>query len=174
MNEKEARRHLIDKPNILIRIHPDGQVLYSVRLSLVLSCPMSLEYYPLDHQKCLIDLASYAYTTEDIKYLWKETDPVQQKAGLKQSLPSFDLQEINTGYCTSKTNTVNATIYLIYINSLLGRVFMFTCRIVNQTRIQFLLVAVIYPVVHVGRSFLDKFLAGQGQVGVYVDSFNFF
>ncbi|VDM55418.1 unnamed protein product [Angiostrongylus costaricensis] len=30
-NEKEARRHLIDKPNVLIRIHKDGSVLYSVR-----------------------------------------------------------------------------------------------------------------------------------------------
>lgn len=57
-NEKEARRHLIDKPNVLIRIHPNGKILYSVRLSLVLSCPMSLEYYPLDKQVCLIDLAS--------------------------------------------------------------------------------------------------------------------
>jgi len=30
-NEKEARRHLIDKPNVLIRIHPNGHILYSVR-----------------------------------------------------------------------------------------------------------------------------------------------
>ncbi|CEF67648.1 GluClalpha [Strongyloides ratti] len=104
-NEKEARRHMIDKPNVLIRIHPDGSILYSVRLSLVLSCPMSLEYYPLDRQTCLIDLASYAYTTDDIKYDWKEVDPIQQKAGLKQSLPSFELQDVRTGYCTSKTNT---------------------------------------------------------------------
>uniref|UniRef100_A0A914C3C8 Ig-like domain-containing protein n=1 Tax=Acrobeloides nanus TaxID=290746 RepID=A0A914C3C8_9BILA len=104
-NEKEARRHLIDKPNVLIRIHPDGHILYSVRLSLVLSCPMSLEYYPLDRQTCLIDLASYAYTTDDIKYQWKEVNPIQQKAGLRQSLPSFELQEVLTDYCTSKTNT---------------------------------------------------------------------
>ncbi|CAK5084087.1 unnamed protein product [Meloidogyne enterolobii] len=80
-NEKEARRHLIDKPNVLIRIHPNGQILYSVRLSLVLSCPMSLEYYPLDRQTCLIDLASYAYTTDDIIYVWKRDNPVQQKLG---------------------------------------------------------------------------------------------
>ncbi|EJD74807.1 CBR-AVR-14 protein [Loa loa] len=104
-NEKEARRHLIDKPNVLIRIHPDGQILYSVRLSLVLSCPMSLEYYPLDRQTCLIDLASYAYTTDDIKYEWKLTNPIQQKEGLRQSLPSFELQDVLTDYCTSKTNT---------------------------------------------------------------------
>ncbi|KAL3125308.1 hypothetical protein niasHT_000061 [Heterodera trifolii] len=104
-NEKEARRHLIDKPNVLIRIHPDGQILYSVRLSLVLSCPMSLEYYPLDRQTCLIDLASYAYTTDDIKYEWKREKPIQQKEGLRQSLPSFELQDVLTDYCTSKTNT---------------------------------------------------------------------
>uniref|UniRef100_A0A7E4W662 Ig-like domain-containing protein n=1 Tax=Panagrellus redivivus TaxID=6233 RepID=A0A7E4W662_PANRE len=104
-NEKEARRHLIDKPNVLIRIHPTGEILYSVRLSLVLSCPMSLEYYPLDRQTCLIDLASYAYTTDDIKYEWKAVNPIQQKAGLRQSLPSFELQDVLTAYCTSKTNT---------------------------------------------------------------------
>ncbi|KAI6171461.1 BMA-AVR-14, isoform d [Aphelenchoides bicaudatus] len=104
-NEKEARRHLIDKPNVLIRIYPNGQILYSVRLSLVLSCPMSLEYYPLDHQTCLIDLASYAYTTDDIKYEWKAENPIQQKDGLRQSLPSFELQDVLTDYCTSKTNT---------------------------------------------------------------------
>jgi len=104
-NEKEARRHLIDKPNVLIRIHPNGQILYSVRLSLVLSCPMSLEYYPLDRQTCLIDLASYAYTTDDIKYEWKKKNPIQQKEGLRQSLPSFELQDVLTDYCTSKTNT---------------------------------------------------------------------
>lgn len=28
---REARRHLIDKPNVLIRIHKNGQILYSVR-----------------------------------------------------------------------------------------------------------------------------------------------
>ncbi|KHN81457.1 Glutamate-gated chloride channel [Toxocara canis] len=66
---------------------------------------MSLEYYPLDRQTCLIDLASYAYTTDDIKYEWKVTNPIQQKEGLRQSLPSFELQDVLTDYCTSKTNT---------------------------------------------------------------------
>lgn len=30
-NEKIAHKHMIDKPNILIRIYPNGDVLYSVR-----------------------------------------------------------------------------------------------------------------------------------------------
>ncbi|KAK5983620.1 Glutamate gated chloride channel alpha subunit [Trichostrongylus colubriformis] len=104
-NEKQAQKHMIDKPNVLIRIHKDGQILYSVRISLVLSCPMHLQYYPMDVQTCLIDLASYAYTDTDIEYRWKETDPVQLKDGLNSSLPSFQLNNVSTTYCTSKTNT---------------------------------------------------------------------
>ncbi|CAD6184816.1 unnamed protein product [Caenorhabditis auriculariae] len=104
-NEKKLDGISSTNPTFLIRIHKDGSILYSVRLSLVLSCPMSLEFYPLDRQNCLIDLASYAYTTQDIKYEWKSTNPVQQKEGLWQSLPSFELQDVLTDYCTSKTNT---------------------------------------------------------------------
>ncbi|CAD5224559.1 unnamed protein product [Bursaphelenchus xylophilus] len=104
-NEKEARRHSVDKPNVLIRIHPDGRVLYSVRLSLVLSCPMSLESYPFDRHACPIDLASYAHTADDIKYEWKGHYALQQKAGLRQSLRDFDLEEVVAEDCSAKTNT---------------------------------------------------------------------
>ncbi|KHJ84257.1 Neurotransmitter-gated ion-channel transmembrane region [Oesophagostomum dentatum] len=59
----------------------------------------------MDVQTCLIDLASYAYTDNDIEYRWKEKDPVQLKDGLNSSLPSFQLNKVTTTYCTSKTNT---------------------------------------------------------------------
>ncbi|PAV68728.1 hypothetical protein WR25_15145 [Diploscapter pachys] len=65
-NEKQAQKHMIDKPNVLIRIHKDGRILYSVRISMVLSCPMYLHEYPMDQQLCEIQLASYAYTDKDI------------------------------------------------------------------------------------------------------------
>ncbi|KAK6757955.1 hypothetical protein RB195_015648 [Necator americanus] len=104
-NEKQAYKHMIDKPNVLIRVHKDGTILYSVRISLVLSCPMHLQFYPMDVQQCFIDLASYAYTTNDIEYVWKSDDPVQLKQGLSSSLPSFQLNNVSTTYCTSKTNT---------------------------------------------------------------------
>ncbi|KAJ1351254.1 Glutamate-gated chloride channel alpha [Parelaphostrongylus tenuis] len=104
-NEKQAYKHMIDKPNVLIRVHKDGTVLYSVRISMILSCPMHLQFYPMDVQQCYIDLASYAYTTKDIEYVWKSHDPVQLKHGLSSSLPSFHLNNVSTTYCTSKTNT---------------------------------------------------------------------
>ncbi|GMS80937.1 hypothetical protein PENTCL1PPCAC_3112 [Pristionchus entomophagus] len=104
-NEKQAHRHIIDKPNVLIRVYSYGMILYSVRLSLVLSCPMHLQNYPMDIQTCLIDVASYAYTDKDISYYWKDVKPVQQKEGLSSSLPSFKLEDVRTSECTSKTNT---------------------------------------------------------------------
>uniref|UniRef100_A0A158R592 Neur_chan_LBD domain-containing protein n=1 Tax=Syphacia muris TaxID=451379 RepID=A0A158R592_9BILA len=104
-NEKQAHRHMIDKPNVMVRIHKDGTILYSVRISLVLSCPMHLQHYPLDNQTCVIDLASYAYTTDDIEYRWAKDSPIQLKQELAGSLPSFELAAVNTTYCTSKTAT---------------------------------------------------------------------
>uniref|UniRef100_A0AC35U262 Ig-like domain-containing protein n=1 Tax=Rhabditophanes sp. KR3021 TaxID=114890 RepID=A0AC35U262_9BILA len=104
-NEKEGHKHDIDTPNVMLRVHKHGKILYSVRISLVLSCPMQLQYYPMDVQSCLIDLASYAYTDTDITYIWRIDNPIQLKAGLESSLPSFQLTNVSTEYCTSNTNT---------------------------------------------------------------------
>lgn len=57
-NEKKGHFHEIIMPNVLLRIHPNGDVLYSIRISLVLFCPMDLKYYPLDKQTCQIKMAS--------------------------------------------------------------------------------------------------------------------
>ncbi|KAG8182130.1 hypothetical protein JTE90_002623 [Oedothorax gibbosus] len=102
-NEKEGHFHNIIMPNVLLRIYPNGEVLYSIRISLVLSCPMDLKYYPLDKQTCSITMASYGYTTEDLVFVWKEVEPVQLVK--KLHLPRFTLEEYFTDYCTSKTNT---------------------------------------------------------------------
>lgn len=57
-NEKKGHLHNIIMPNVLLRIFPNGNVLYSIRISLVLFCPMHLKYYPLDQQTCFIYMAS--------------------------------------------------------------------------------------------------------------------
>ena len=102
-NEKQAHFHSIIMPNVLLRIHPEGTILHSTRISLVLSCPMNLKNFPFDTQICSIKIASYGYTTEDLVFLWKEADPVQVTKNLH--LPRFTLEKYLTAYCTSRTNT---------------------------------------------------------------------
>ncbi|XP_076182504.1 glycine receptor alpha 1 isoform X1 [Ptiloglossa arizonensis] len=102
-NEKEGHFHNIIMPNVYIRIFPNGSVLYSIRISLTLSCPMNLKLYPLDRQVCSLRMASYGWTTDDLVFLWKEGDPVQVVKNLH--LPRFTLEKFLTDYCNSKTNT---------------------------------------------------------------------
>ncbi|XP_050497431.1 glutamate-gated chloride channel isoform X2 [Diabrotica virgifera virgifera] len=102
-NEKEGHFHNIIMPNVYIRIFPTGSVLYSIRISLTLSCPMNLKLYPLDRQICSLRMASYGWTTDDLVFLWKQGDPVQVVKNLH--LPRFTLEKFLTDYCNSKTNT---------------------------------------------------------------------
>lgn len=102
-NEKEGHFHNIIMPNVYIRIFPNGDVLYSIRISLTLACPMNLKLYPLDRQTCSLRMASYGWTTDDLVFLWKEGDPVQVVKNLH--LPRFTLEKFLTDYCNSKTNT---------------------------------------------------------------------
>ncbi|XP_073998260.1 glycine receptor alpha 1 isoform X2 [Rhodnius prolixus] len=102
-NEKDGHFHNIIMPNVYIRIFPYGSVLYSIRISLTLSCPMNLKLYPLDRQICSLRMASYGWTTDDLVFLWKEGDPVQVVKNLH--LPRFTLEKFLTDYCNSKTNT---------------------------------------------------------------------
>lgn len=90
-------------PNVLLRINGDGSVLYSIRISLVLACPMDLKYYPLDKQNCTIEMASYGYQDGELRFQWKETEPVQIAKPL--TLPRFTLESHKTDFCTSRTTT---------------------------------------------------------------------
>ena len=57
-NLKAGVFHTITVPNRLIRLSPDGTILYSQRLTLTLACDMIFSNYPMDNQTCKIELGS--------------------------------------------------------------------------------------------------------------------
>ncbi|KAH8022643.1 hypothetical protein HPB51_000943 [Rhipicephalus microplus] len=75
VNVKAARVQEITVPTCLVRIFPDGHILYSVRLDLRLSCTLDFQLYPFDTQKCHIIMRPYAYTENEITLIWKEDNP---------------------------------------------------------------------------------------------------
>ncbi|XP_075740537.1 glycine receptor subunit alpha-3-like [Rhipicephalus microplus] len=75
VNVKAARVQEITVPTSLVRIFPDGHILYSVRLDLRLSCTLDFQLYPFDTQKCHIIMRPYAYTENEIALIWKEDNP---------------------------------------------------------------------------------------------------
>ncbi|XP_060792715.1 glycine receptor subunit alpha-2 [Neoarius graeffei] len=103
-NEKGANFHDVTTENKLLRIFKDGTVLYSIRLTLILSCPMDLKNFPMDVQTCIMQLESFGYTMNDLIFEWLEMGPVQVAEGL--TLPQFIIrEEKELGYCTKHYNT---------------------------------------------------------------------
>merc|ERR1719158_1766585 len=76
-NEKIGRFHDILTPNLYIRVFPNGDVLYSIRVSLICSCPMFLALFPFDEQTCPLSIASYGWTKNDLIYIWKDKGALQ-------------------------------------------------------------------------------------------------
>ncbi|XP_022059458.1 glycine receptor subunit alpha-2 isoform X1 [Acanthochromis polyacanthus] len=103
-NEKGANFHDVTTDNKLLRIFKDGTVLYSIRLTLILSCPMDLKNFPMDVQTCTMQLESFGYTMNDLIFEWLENGAVQVSDGL--TLPQFIMRdEKELGYCTKHYNT---------------------------------------------------------------------
>ncbi|XP_016331145.1 glycine receptor subunit alpha-2-like [Sinocyclocheilus anshuiensis] len=107
-NEKGANFHDVTTDNKLLRIFKDGTVLYSIRLTLILSCPMDLKNFPMDVQTCTMQLESFGYTMNDLIFEWLEKGPVQVAEGL--TLPQFIIRdEKELGFCTKHYNTGQST-----------------------------------------------------------------
>ncbi|XP_054635639.1 glycine receptor subunit alpha-3 isoform X3 [Dunckerocampus dactyliophorus] len=108
-NEKGAHFHEVTTDNKLLRIFKNGNVLYSIRLTLTLSCPMDLKNFPMDVQTCIMQLESFGYTMNDLIFEWQENGPVQVAEGL--TLPQFILKdESDLRYCTKHYNTARVAL----------------------------------------------------------------
>ncbi|XP_064637905.1 glycine receptor subunit alpha-2-like [Lineus longissimus] len=91
-NEKRSISHTVTVPNILLRVHPDGSVLYSQR-------------YPMDIQNCPLKFESYGFTTREVMFDWTSKTPVVVNGEVE--LPEFEVDKKNTALknCTVSYNT---------------------------------------------------------------------
>ncbi|CAJ0573155.1 unnamed protein product, partial [Mesorhabditis spiculigera] len=121
-NERNGWYHDLDQENRFVKIRSDGRIFYDRRLTLHLSCSMSLIRYPMDVQNCVVDFASYAYTTQDIQYEWDDP-PVKLHEGANGALPNFDITSFKNASCHSSTNTGNYSCLRVELR--LSRVFSF-------------------------------------------------
>jgi len=71
ITEKRTLRQFEEKKSLL-RIRPNGELYYSTRESLRLSCGMNLKMFPVDVQRCNITIGSYGYESSEIRYSWLE------------------------------------------------------------------------------------------------------
>ncbi|KAL4657360.1 gamma-aminobutyric acid receptor subunit rho-3 [Arapaima gigas] len=118
VHSKRSFIHDTTMENIMLRVYPDGNILYSVRVTVTALCSMDFSRFPLDTQNCSLELESYAYNEKDLMLYWKNgndslrTDEiVLSQFFIEQFNPSFGLSFY------SSTGWYNR----LYINFLLRR-----------------------------------------------------
>ncbi|XP_026883650.2 gamma-aminobutyric acid receptor subunit beta-2a isoform X2 [Electrophorus electricus] len=90
LNDKKSFVHGVTVKNRMIRLHPDGTVLYGLRITTTAACMMDLRRYPLDEQNCTLEIESYGYTTDDIEFYWRGGDGAV--SGVERiELPQFSI-----------------------------------------------------------------------------------
>ncbi|XP_067132630.1 glycine receptor subunit alphaZ1-like isoform X1 [Centruroides vittatus] len=96
-NAKHGDFQYVTVPNVLVRIHPTGDILYVLRLKLTFSCMMDMGKYPLDSQVCTIELASFSRTVKEVELQWLSDNAVSMYDGLKMA--QFELKSIKLSRC---------------------------------------------------------------------------
>ncbi|XP_044142175.1 gamma-aminobutyric acid receptor subunit beta-3 isoform X1 [Bufo gargarizans] len=92
LNDKKSFVHGVTVKNRMIRLHPDGTVLYGLRITTTAACMMDLRRYPLDEQNCTLEIESYGYTTDDIEFYWRGGD--KAVTGVERiELPQFSIMD---------------------------------------------------------------------------------
>ncbi|KAM9331759.1 gamma-aminobutyric acid receptor subunit rho-3-like [Pholidichthys leucotaenia] len=71
VHSKRSFIHDTTMENIMLRVYPDGNILYSVRVTVTALCSMDFSSFPLDSQNCSLELESYAYNENDLMLYWK-------------------------------------------------------------------------------------------------------
>ncbi|XP_076834375.1 gamma-aminobutyric acid receptor subunit rho-2a isoform X1 [Brachyhypopomus gauderio] len=95
VHSKRSFIHDTTTDNIMLRVYPDGHVLYSLRVTVTAACNMDLSRFPLDTQTCSLELESYAYTDEDLMLYWKNGDE-SLSTDERISLSQFLIQKFHT------------------------------------------------------------------------------
>ncbi|KAM7367528.1 hypothetical protein PAMP_013819 [Pampus punctatissimus] len=119
VHSKRSFIHDTTTDNIMLRVFPDGHVLYSLRVTVTAACNMDFSRFPLDSQTCTLELESYAYTDEDLMLYWKSGDE-SLSTDDRISLSQFLIQKFHT---TSRLAFYSSTGWYnrLYINFTLRR-----------------------------------------------------
>ncbi|KAL5103243.1 Glycine receptor subunit alpha-1 [Taenia crassiceps] len=107
-NGKEGFLYRMTVPNHMIRVSSDGSIYYSQKITMKLACEMHLRNFPMDHQDCDMDIGSYGYTIDQLKFIWDGDNALKFADGMLISefnTPSSTITEDCTEPQTTSTGT---------------------------------------------------------------------
>ncbi|XP_057311482.1 glycine receptor subunit alpha-2-like isoform X2 [Hydractinia symbiolongicarpus] len=79
-NAKKIERFVTSVRTVL---SPNGDVYVSQRMKAVCSCPMDLDEFPMDTQKCPFYMESFSYKSTDMELVWHKTPIIKENTDLE-------------------------------------------------------------------------------------------
>lgn len=118
-NGKEGFLYRMTVPNHMIRVSPDGSIYYSQKITMKLACEMHLRNFPMDHQDCDMDIGSYGYTIDQLKFIWDGDNALKFADGMLISefnTPSSTVTEVKLQLFSLKftPSYIAACFYSVY------------------------------------------------------------
>ncbi|XP_057292919.1 gamma-aminobutyric acid receptor subunit beta-2-like [Hydractinia symbiolongicarpus] len=93
INSVTSAMHHVTVNNHKLDIYPNGSVFWGTRVTVSPSCFLDLKAYPMDKQKCMFEILSYAYGSKHLRYEWsKEPGVIIMDTRMAQ----FNLVEFTT------------------------------------------------------------------------------
>ncbi|XP_004598597.2 gamma-aminobutyric acid receptor subunit epsilon [Ochotona princeps] len=71
-NSKRTQEHEITMPNQMVRIHKDGKVLYTIRMTIDAGCSLHMLRFPMDSHSCPLSFSSFSYPENEMIYKWDD------------------------------------------------------------------------------------------------------
>ncbi|XP_022347102.1 gamma-aminobutyric acid receptor subunit epsilon [Enhydra lutris kenyoni] len=71
-NSKRTQEHVITMTNQMARIHKDGKVLYTIRMTIDAGCLLHMLKFPMDSHSCPLSFSSFSYPESEMIYKWED------------------------------------------------------------------------------------------------------
>ncbi|GMT23829.1 hypothetical protein PFISCL1PPCAC_15126, partial [Pristionchus fissidentatus] len=113
VNSKYSYFHHVTFPNFRMIITPQGLVSYTMRVTLLPSCPMIFCRYPHDRQECDLRMSSIAYPRSLVRFTWHSTAYIFQS---DPNLPELTLATPWADQCTVEGKLIASSCLRLVFN----------------------------------------------------------
>ena len=95
----DAEFQYVTVPNVQVKISPNGEITYMLRMKIRSTCLIDLSKYPFDTKICQLQMAPFS---ADTVLQWENIDaPISISSEVR--FPEFDVVNMTTGHCKERT-----------------------------------------------------------------------
>ncbi|XP_058390879.1 gamma-aminobutyric acid receptor subunit epsilon [Diceros bicornis minor] len=114
-NSKRTQEYAITMPNQMVRIHKDGKVLYTIRMTIDAGCSLHMLKFPMDSHSCPLSFSSFSYPENEMIYKWENFE-LEINKNNSWKLFQFDFTGVSNETETISTPSGDFMVMTLFFN----------------------------------------------------------